>query len=42
LALVAAVWRRPALVHSLLGVEAVLVVAWIVLEGPQAAGCAIE
>jgi hypothetical protein len=42
LALVAAVWRRPALVYSLLGVEAVLVAAWTVLEGPQAASCAIE
>ena len=42
LALVAAVWRRPELVYCLLGVEAVLVVAWIALDGPHAASCAIE
>jgi hypothetical protein len=42
LALAFAVWRRPALALSTIGIEAVLVVVWIAMEGARAAGCAIE
>ena len=41
-AFVSAVWRRDTLVLVSLGVEVALVLAWFLLGGAAAAGCAIE